>query len=150
MRLKTWFFCRVPEECPQGVVDLWRSCTAYEPGARPSAAAVQATLEALLPLQRPPQSSAASHRDVASCSGPASAFWPCTPPQTHQEAASASGAGQKPPQAELCAAGALGTTTAQREACQGVASKAGASLGHSRGPGTLGGALDLPHMSRMS
>ncbi|KAK9831310.1 hypothetical protein WJX81_001003 [Elliptochloris bilobata] len=29
---------RVPEECPQGVADLWRDCTSLDPAARPSAA----------------------------------------------------------------------------------------------------------------
>ena len=150
LRLKVWLFCRVPEECPQGVVDLWRSCIAYDPGARPSAAEVQAALEALLPLQRPPQSPPAPRKDVAaaSCSGSASALRPCTPPQTHQGAAGASGAAQKVPQAELCAAGAVGTMLEPREACQGAASETGAALGHSRGAGALEGALNLQHMSR--
>ncbi len=39
----------MPEECPQGVVDLFRACVAKEPGARPTATGVQAALEALLP-----------------------------------------------------------------------------------------------------
>lgn len=37
---------RVPEQCPQGVADLWRACTALDPSARPSAC------EALMTLQQ--------------------------------------------------------------------------------------------------
>lgn len=50
---------RVPEECPQGVLDLWRACTFHDPMARPSAADVQAALEGL--LQMPRQSLSGSH-----------------------------------------------------------------------------------------
>ena len=49
---------RVPEDCPQGVVDLWQACIAIEPGARPTAAEVQAALEELLPIPRPSQAKA--------------------------------------------------------------------------------------------
>ena len=141
---------RVPEECPQGVVNLWRSCIAYDPGARPSAAEVHAALLALLPLQRPPQSAPALHGDDAAaiCSGSPSALRPCTPPQTHQGAAGASGAAPKPPQAELCAASASGTTLESRGVRQGAAGASGAALGHSRGASAPGGALDPPQMSR--
>ena len=35
---------RVPQDCPQGVVDLWQACIARDPCARPSAADVQEAL----------------------------------------------------------------------------------------------------------
>lgn len=45
----------VPDECPQGVEDLWRRCTLLDPGERPSASAVLEALLALLHIRRPSQ-----------------------------------------------------------------------------------------------
>lgn len=40
--------CRVPEECPQGVVDLYLSCLATNPKARPKAEEVMESIAGLL------------------------------------------------------------------------------------------------------
>ena len=47
--------CSAPDDCPQGVCDLWRRCVAREPGERPSSAEVVSALEALLLVKRPMQ-----------------------------------------------------------------------------------------------
>ena len=80
---------RVPEECPQGVVNLWRSCVARDPNARPSATAVQAMLEALLPIQRLQQAQPAPPAEAAaaSASNASSATQPHTPPHTQKSTA---------------------------------------------------------------
>ena len=46
---------RVPEDCPQGVADLWRACMAVDPSVRPSAANVLAALKRLQSVPRPAQ-----------------------------------------------------------------------------------------------
>ena len=43
----------VPEDCPQGVVDLVEACLSLEPHARPSAAQVAAMLVQLMKVPRP-------------------------------------------------------------------------------------------------
>lgn len=48
---------RVPEDCPQGVADLWQACLADSPRLRPSAANVQAALKRLQSVPRPPPTS---------------------------------------------------------------------------------------------
>ena len=79
----------MPEDCPQGIADLWRSCIVRDPEARPSAAVVQATLEALLPLQRgqQPQPALPAEPAAASASDALAFTQPHTPPQTHASAA---------------------------------------------------------------
>lgn len=61
---------RVPEECPQGIQDLWRACTACDPGERPSAddvqAAVSRALSAPAPKRGPAAMAAAARADSAS------------------------------------------------------------------------------------
>ena len=43
---------RVPEDCPQGILELWQACIQTHPRARPSAAEVYAALDGQLgPLQ---------------------------------------------------------------------------------------------------
>ena len=66
---------RVPDDCPQAVVDLVEASTRRDPGARPSAAAVQAALERAAP--QPEQAA------LPMGSGPDTrAAQPDTPPQT--------------------------------------------------------------------
>ncbi|KAK9831365.1 hypothetical protein WJX81_006002 [Elliptochloris bilobata] len=44
---------KVPEDCSQGVADLWEKCVAIEPAVRPTAAEVEAALKDLLQVPRP-------------------------------------------------------------------------------------------------
>lgn len=44
---------RVPLDCPQGVVELWKACTCRDAGERPTAARVKRILMHLLRVQRP-------------------------------------------------------------------------------------------------
>lgn len=114
--------CRVPDECPQGVVDLFRACIAQDPGTRPSAADVQAALEQLLPIPRPGQAEqSVSGELAATSSGGGSAPQPCTPPQMQRRAPGASGGVPEPPRMQQGAPGAV------EEGMQGVQSLAGAA-----------------------
>lgn len=45
----------MPEQCPQGVANLWRACTALDTSARPSATDVLVKLEKLASLGQPVQ-----------------------------------------------------------------------------------------------
>ena len=67
-------------------MDLWRSCIARDPDARPSATAVQATLEALLPLQRLQQAQPAPPEEpaAATTSDKLAVTQPHTPPHTQK------------------------------------------------------------------
>ena len=135
--------CRVPEECPQGVVDLFRACIAQDPGARPSAAEVQAALEALLPIPRPGQAEQSVSGELAatsnagglapqpctpsSSSSGGSAPQPCTPPQTQRHKLDAPGAVREPPSIQQSFPGAA------EEGMAGVQSSVGAA-GAVQGP----------------
>ena len=80
---------RVPEDCPQGVADLWQACIAVRPSVRPSAANVQAALKRMQSVMRPaplPPAQAATAPSTAACaSGDA--------PQAAERAAQASRSG---------------------------------------------------------
>lgn len=107
----SWLGRRVPEECPKDVVNLWRSCVARDPGARPSAAEVQAALEALLPLQRPQQAQPAAppaDSTGASASSASAVSQPRTPPQVQEGAVRASRAVVEQARGEQSAAGVAG------------------------------------------
>ena len=63
---------RVPEDCPQGVADLWRACMAVDPSVRPSAANVLAALKRLQSVPRPalpPPAHAAADPPTATSAG---------------------------------------------------------------------------------
>ena len=63
---------RVPEDCPQGVADLWQACIVADPSARPSAADAQATLNSLQGVPRPaaaPATRAAPDPPIAASAG---------------------------------------------------------------------------------
>ena len=63
---------RVPEDCPQGVADLWQACIVADPSARPSAADAQATLNSLQGVPRPaaaPATRAAPEPPIAASAG---------------------------------------------------------------------------------
>lgn len=59
----------MPDECPQGVQDLWRSCTLQNPGERPCANEVLEALESLAELGRPPQPPPAQVVDIGPAGG---------------------------------------------------------------------------------
>lgn len=40
--------CRVPEECPQAIADLYLACISFEAKKRPSAVQVMHTIEACI------------------------------------------------------------------------------------------------------
>ena len=112
----------MPDECPQGVVDLFRACIAQDPGTRPSAADVQAALEELLAIPRPGQAEqSVSGELAATSSGGGSAPQPRTPPQMQRRPLGASGAAPKPSGVQQGAPGAV------EEGMQGVQSTSGAA-----------------------
>ena len=114
--------CRVPDECPQGVVDLFRACIAQDPGTRPSAADVQAALEQLLSIPRPGQAEqSVSGELAATSSGGGSAPQPRTPPQMQRRTLGASGAVPEPPRVQQGVPGAV------EGGMQGVQSSVGAA-----------------------
>ena len=41
--------CRVPQDCPQGIVDLYLACLSTDPKARPTAEAMMEEIAALMP-----------------------------------------------------------------------------------------------------
>ena len=61
----------MPDDCPPGVVRLWKICTSKEPAARPSAAYVQMVLTSLL---KGPQSGVPLLAEVATISAPADGY----------------------------------------------------------------------------
>ena len=89
--------CRVPEECPQGVVDLWRSSMAYDPGARPSAADVQVAVRELQPSPQPVSAEQSVIEELSASSGGRSAPQLCAPPQMQRRTLGVSGAVPEPP-----------------------------------------------------
>lgn len=104
---------RVPEDCPQGVADLWQACIVADPSARPSAADAQAALNSLQCVPRPappPAERAAPDPPIAASAGVGA-------PQAAKQGAGAPCSGVEPAgKAPNAVAGNLGAATAEEPA----------------------------------